>query len=581
MLFGDKLPAPIQGALGKLLLLDRFNELYDEVRRKSGGQSFVERFLETMHVRPTVSGADLQLVPKSGPVVAVANHPFGLVEGAVLAAMLGAVRADVKILANHLLASLPEARKYCIFVDPFGEADSIRMNLSGLKSSIAWLRQGGLLGVFPAGEVSHLNLKERAVVDPEWNHNIARLIRLTGATVLPVYFLGANSALFQLLGFLHPRVRTALLAHELLNKHDRPIKLRIGKPIGPEKVRSFQDDVALTRYLRHRTYLLKNREPVKPARRFAMEAPAALAGGAESMAREVGQLGKDRVLAESGEFQVLLGKAVEMPSVLEEIGRLREIAFRTVGEGTGESVDLDSFDHYYWHLFVWNWTTREVVSAYRLGPSDEIVERRGPGGLYTNQLFAWKSPFLERIQPALELGRSFVRVEYQKTFAPLLLLWRGIGQFLVRNPKYRVLFGPVSISADYTRASRQLMVGFLNTYHQAPDLARLVAARNPFRVIPSMRTHELVSTAVWDIEELSALIADIEIDRKGVPILLKQYLKLGGELVAFNVDRNFSNALDGLIVVDLHKTDPRVLQRYMGPEGATSYLSHAAPVRAV
>jgi putative hemolysin len=577
LLFGDKLPAPIQGALGKLLLLDRFNELYDEVRRKSGGQSFVELFLETMHVRPAASDADLALVPKSGPVVAVANHPFGLVEGAVLAAMLGAVRSDVKILANHLLASLPEARKYCIFVDPFGEADSIRMNLSGLKSSIAWLRQGGLLGIFPAGEVAHLNLKERAVVDPEWNHNIARLIRLTGATVLPVYFLGANSALFQLLGFLHPRVRTALLPHELLNKHHRPIELRIGKPIGPEKVRSFQDDVALTRYLRHRTYLLKNREAVKPARRFALEvsAPAGL-GVAESMAREIAQLGQDRVLAESGDFQVLLGKAIEMPSVLEEIGRLREIAFRTVGEGTGESVDLDSFDRYYWHLFVWNRMTQEVVSAYRLGPSDEIVERRGPGGLYTNQLFAWKSPFLERIQPALELGRSFVRVEYQKTFAPLLLLWRGIGQFLVRNPKYRVLFGPVSISADYTRASRQLMVGFLNTYHQSPDLARLVAARNPFRVSPKMRTHELVSTAVWDIEELSALIADIEIDRKGVPILLKQYLKLGGELVAFNVDRNFSNALDGLIVVDLHKTDPRVLQRYMGVEGAASYLGYAA-----
>ena len=578
LLFGEKLPAPVQGALGKLLLLDRFNELYDEVRRKSGGQSFVEQFLETMHVRPTVSATDLEWVPKSGPVVAVANHPFGLVEGAVLAAMLGAVRADVKILANHMLASLPEARKYCIFVDPFGEPESIRMNLSGLKSSIAWLRQGGVLGVFPAGEVAHLNLKERAVVDPEWNHNIARLIRLTSAVVLPVYFLGANSALFQLLGFFHPRVRTALLPHELLNKHDRPIELRIGKPIGADKVRFFQDDVALTRYLRHRTYLLKNREAVKHGRRFAAEALAALtvATPVESMAGDIARLGKDRMLAESGEFQVLLGKADEMPSVLEEIGRLREIAFRHVGEGTGDSVDLDSFDRYYWHLFVWNRVKQEVVSAYRLGPSDEIVERRGPGGLYTNQLFAWKSPFLERIQPALELGRSFVRLEYQKTFAPLLLLWRGIGQFLVRNPKYRMLFGPVSISADYTRASRQLMVGFLNTYHQSPELAPLVEARNPFRVRPSMRTHELVSTAVWDIEELSALIADIEIDRKGVPILLKQYLKLGGELVAFNVDRNFSNALDGLIVVDLHKTDARVLQRYMGAEGAASYLSHAA-----
>jgi putative hemolysin len=576
-LFGEKLPAPILGALEKLLVLDRFNELFDEVRRQSDGQPFVERFLETMHVRPSVSETDLAWVPKSGPVVAVANHPFGLVEGAVLVSLLGKVRPDVKILANHLLASLPEARKHCIFVDPFGDPDSVRMNLSGLKSSIAWLRQGGLLCVFPAGEVAHLNLKERAVVDPEWNHNIARLVRLTGAVVLPVYFLGANSTLFQLLGFLHPRVRTALLAHELLNKHDRSIELRIGKPITPEKVRSFQDDVALTRYLRHRTYLLQSREAPKHPRKVAVQAPAE-AVHSDLMAREVSALGPERILADSGDFDVLLGKADEIPCVLEEIGRLREIAFRNIGEGTGEPVDLDSFDRYYWHLFVWNRSTRELVSAYRLGPSDEIVEKMGPGGLYTHQLFAWKASFLERIQPALELGRSFVRIEYQKTFAPLLLLWRGIGQFLVRNPRYRVLFGPVSISADYTRASRQLMVGFLNTYHQSPDLAPLVAARNPFRVSPSIHTRELVSSAVWDIEELSALIADIEIDRKGVPILLKQYLKLGGELAAFNVDRNFSNALDGLIVVDLQKTDARVLQRYMGPDGAASFLSHAVPV---
>ncbi len=575
MLLGQKLPAPIGGALEKLLVLDRFNQLFEQLRGSSDGRPILERFLETLHVAPIVARADLESVPKDGPVVAVANHPFGLVEGAVLAALLGAVRPDVKILANHLLANLPDAEKYCIFVDPFGDPDAIRANLSGLKSSIAWLRQGGLLGVFPAGEVAHLNLKERAVIDPEWNQNVARLVRLTGASVLPIYFVGANSVAFQLLGFLHPRIRTALLPHELLNKHHRGIELRIGKPIGPAKLRSFQDDVALTRYLRHRTYLLQNREAPKSVRRLPVETPAA-GGLSHLMAAEVAGLGPDRVLAESAELSVVLGKAHEIPNTLKEIGRLREIAFRHAGEGTGQSVDLDSFDDYYLHLFLWNPAGREVVGAYRLGPSDEIVPRMGPNGLYTSQLFAWKPSFLERIQPALELGRSFVRVEYQKTFAPLLLLWRGIGQFLVRNPRYRVLFGPVSISADYTTASRQLMVKFLNTYHQASHLTPLVRARNPFRVKPSVQTHELVSTALWNIEDLSALIADLETDRKGVPILLKQYLKLGGELVAFNVDRNFANALDGLIVVDLEKTDARLLERYLGTAGAAAFRGQPA-----
>ena len=277
---------------------------------------------------------------------------------------------------------------------------------------------------------------------------------------------------------------------------------------------------------------------------------------------------------ETENFLVLLAKSPEIPNLLHEIGRLREITFRQAGEGTGRSIDLDTFDHHYWHLFLWNRSAQEVVGAYRLGPSDEIVKSIGVNGLYTRQLFAWTPSFLERISPALELGRSFVRSEYQKTYSPLLLLWRGIGQFLVRNPHYKVLFGPASISADYGPASRQLIVQFLRAYRQSPELAPLVRPRNPFRTGLFRVGQELMKESAWDIEELSALIADIEFDRKGVPILLKQYLKLGGELVAFNVDRNFANALDGLIVVDLRKTDRRLLERYLGVQGAAAFLAH-------
>ena len=166
-----------------------------------------------------------------------------------------------------------------------------------------------------------------------------------------------------------------------------------------------------------------------------------------------------------------------------------------------------------------------------------------------------------------------MRPEYQKTYAPLLLLWKGIGQFLIRNPQYKLLFGPVSISNGYTAASRHLMVKFLSAYRQSPELTPLVRARNPFRQRPSKLADELIGATVWDVEELSALIADMEIDRKGVPVLLKQYLKLGGELVAFHVDRRFADALDGLIVVDLRKTDARVLERYMGKDGAAQFLA--------
>jgi len=569
-LFGQKLPAPVESAIEKLLRLDRLDRLWEDVPG-ADNRLIADHPLALLNVHTQVSERDRALIPKQGPVVAVANHPFGLIEGAILPSLFLSVRADVKVMANHLLASMPETNGLCIFVDPYGGERAARANRKGLKDAIAWLKQGGLLTVFPAGEVSHLNLKERTITDPAWNHSVARLIRITGATVLPMYLVGANSALFQLLGCLHPRVRTALLPHEFFNKHNRNIEVRVGSPITPAKIRAYQDDVALIRYLRHRTYLLQSREAPKQFQ-IALADPPAACVLAELLAGEVAKLAPERTLVETEDFSVLLAKAREIPNVLHEIGRLREVTFRQVGEGTGKPIDLDRFDEHYWHLFVWNRRANEVAGAYRLGPSDEILARFGPKGFYTSQLFQWKRSFLDRISPALELGRSFVRPEYQKTYAPLLLLWKGIGQFLIRNPQYKLLFGPVSISNGYTAASRHLMVKFLSAYRQSPELTPLVRARNPFRQRPSKLADELMGATVWDVEELSALIADVEIDRKGVPVLLKQYLKLGGELVAFHVDRRFADALDGLIVVDLRKTDARVLERYMGKEGAAKFL---------
>jgi putative hemolysin len=571
-LFGQKLPAPMEVAIEKLLRLDRLDRLWADVPG-ADNRLIADHPLALLNVHPQVSERDLALIPKQGPVVAVANHPFGLIEGAILPSLFLSVRPDVKVMANHLLASMPETNQLCIYVDPYGGEQAARSNRKGLKDAIAWLKQGGLLTVFPAGEVSHLNLKERSVTDPEWNQSVARLIRITGATVLPVYFLGANSAWFHLLGCLHPRVRTALLPHEFFNKHDRNIEVRIGSPITPAKIRAYQDDIALIRYLRRRTYLLQNREAPKQFR-IAPAQPPAAGVLRELLAGEVAKLGPERTLVETEDFWVLLAKACEIPNVLHEIGRLREVTFRQVGEGTGKPIDLDRFDDHYWHVFVWNRQANEVAGAYRLGPSDEILARFGPKGFYTSQLFQWKRAFLDRISPALELGRSFVRPEYQKTYAPLLLLWKGIGQFLMRYPQYKLLFGPVSISNGYTAASRHLMVKFLSAYRKSPELAPLVRARNPFRQRPSKLADELIGATVWDVEELSALIADVETDRKGVPVLLKQYLKLGGELVAFHVDRRFADALDGLIVVDLRKTDVRVLERYMGKHGAAQFLSN-------
>jgi putative hemolysin len=296
-------------------------------------------------------------------------------------------------------------------------------------------------------------------------------------------------------------------------------------------------------------------------------APAQDAG---ALQREIGALPPDRVLAQSGHFSVRLAAADEIPRVLLEIGRLREVTFRAASEGTGRPRDLDRFDAHYQHLFIWNETAAEIVGAYRLGPTDTIIARHGRRGLYTSTLFHSRREFFETLGPAVELGRSFVRLEYQRSFSALLLLWKGIGGFIARNPRYRMLFGPVSISRDYSDLSRRLIATTLLRHSQAKDLAVMVRPRMPVALQPvRIPGCELSAAEIHpaDFKEACELVADIELDRKDVPVLLRQYLNLGGQLLAFSIDRSFGRVMDGLIVVDLLGADRRTLQRYMGPEG--------------
>ncbi|HKB84269.1 MAG TPA: GNAT family N-acyltransferase [Burkholderiales bacterium] len=288
---------------------------------------------------------------------------------------------------------------------------------------------------------------------------------------------------------------------------------------------------------------------------------------------ELEALPADQHLVASGQFSVHYARAEQFPACLQEIGRLRELTFRGVGEGTGKAVDVDLFDAYYLHLFVWDTQAEAIVGAYRMGLADEILTHYGKRGLYTHSLFRYGNRVLQALNPAIELGRSFVRAEYQRSFAPLMLLWRGIGQFIVQQPQYATLFGAVTISNDYEPASRRLIVDFLSTNNIEDSLARHVKPRRPLRSLRAAAYDQAEFAALNDIEDVSRMVKHIERDSKGVPVLLKQYLKLGGRLLAFSADEKFNDALDGLIKVDLRASDPRVLARYMGEDGAAAFLS--------
>jgi putative hemolysin len=563
----------------KFIPVERVRDLYRRVRQLPQGFG-LENLLAEMRVELRIDATDAARIPATGPVVAVANHPFGMLDGAVLAALLTRVRSDVKVMTNDLLSDVPELARHCIFVDPFGpeiRPRSTDTNRRAVREAMNWLRSGGMLAIFPAGEVSHLQFPHGQISDPQWNDTAARLVRHTGATALPVYFCGRNSVSFHLFGKIHPRLRTAFLLQEFLQQEGRAVEVRVGSGIPAESLASIPDNREAIEYLRWRTYLLARRS--RPVKSWSMavrskisetvQEQIAAPERAEVLAEELSWLPADRCLMENAEFAVYLAKAHETPRTLQELGRLREITFRGAGEGTGKQRDLDRFDDYYWHLLLWNKANRELVGAYRAGETAKIIAEHGTSGLYTSTLFRYDARIFEKLGPALELGRSFVRPEYQRQYAPLLLLWKGIARLLAETP---ILFGAVSISNEYNKASHEMIYRFFEARMQEDELAGMVEPRRPFRPA-RLRPWDCraMCAALRDLGDLSQPINDVETDGKGLPILLRQYAKIGGKLLGFNVDRKFSNVLDGLIVVDLRKTEPAVLERYMGREAALAF----------
>jgi len=515
-------------------------------------------------------------VPSAGPLVIVSNHPFGGIEGVALARMLLRVRPDVRVMANSMLRALPALSDLFLFVDPWRRPDSQSMNRQTIRTAFRWVEEGGALVIFPAGEVAHSSVPflNRAR-ETDWNTVAARLAMRASAPVLPVYFQGRNSLLFQAAGIVHPSLRTLMLPREMVRRKNVRIEMVVGSVIPRSRIEKFTSPSDLNAYLRARTLMLHARssEAIGAAastqRNEALLAPAVPPG---LMVEEVARLPVDACLVQCGSLQAWCTYADRIPACMSEIARLREKTFREIGEGTGRAEDRDAFDGSYRQLFIWNAATREIVGGYRIGTTDEILAKAGAGGLYTSTLFRYQEEFFRAIGPSLELGRSFVRIEYQRRHAPLMLLWKGIVALVRRSPRYRHLFGPVSISGAYSPLSIALLIRFLQRHESSEGLTRLVRPRRKVRVAGdvSWRVRD-GATEGMDLDSVDELIGDMESRFAGMPVLLRQYLSLGGKILACNVDPEFSDAIDALLLVDLTRMDLDVLAFYMGREAARSY----------
>ncbi len=599
-----------QASLGELAPLTQEVPPIMPMRPAAPRRSFAELALASVGVSLTVSDADLARIPKTGPLVFVANHPYGGIDGLALALLMERVRPDGRLIVNYLLRAIPEIAEISFLVDPFGGEQATVRNLAGIKAAMRHVFNGGALGMFPAGEVSHATWRSPRVTDSPWISTVGRIVQMSAATVMPVYFEGGNGWLFQLAGLLHPRLRTALLPRELLNKHGRPLRVRVGNPITPARLQEYSSPDELTRYLRFRTYLLRGRREdaaagsagspqsrlqgsvapgsvQAPLRRVAPGGagralpPVAVAQPDEKIRAEMAALPPGQMVVRGGAFQVYFARAGQIPTTLLELGRLRELTFRSVGEGVGRERDLDRFDDYYLHLILWDHVAGRLAGAYRMGLTDEILRAHGPGGLYTATLFRYSPALLQQISPGIELGRSFVVSEYQRSHSALLLLWKGVGHFIAERPQYRYIFGAVSISDEYQSLTKSLLLAFLQTSRLRSDLADQVQAKLPPRPA-RLRDADpsLLATAVQDVAHVDELVAELEAEQRHIPVLLRQYMRMNAKVLGFNIDPAFGDVIDALILADMPHANIALLRRYFGEAGTARLRAYHGVVSA-
>ncbi len=574
------------GPIKRLSGVQAINDIHDRTVARTTPDALWSTLVEETGVRYEVATSDLDRIPLAGPVMVVANHPLGGLDGIILGDILHRRRKDSRLMANFLLKRVLHSEQHMFFVDPFPRGEvAKRASMQGMRDSLKHLKQGGLLGVFPGNKVSHYRWDLHTVADDEWIPNIAALVRRTEATVVPIFIEGGNSALFNIAGMIHPIFRTLLLPRELVRRarNPEPVRLHVGTPMPFSRLRRFEKDEDMVRFFRVATYVMGNRPdaalPEETAGLGPAMAPEPVAEKlpTDLLEADIQALPPENKLLVNGDYEVYVGRWEQLPNLRQEIGRGREVAFRFAGGGTLQPLDLSPQDEYYHHLFLWHRKDKAVVGAYRLGLSDEIIAKHGPAGLVCSGLFDLKPEILKQINPGIELGRSYVLPDYMRNYNSLLLLWGGILQYIVRNPKYRMFFGSVGISQgnEYTPASRTLIVDYMREHLSHPTLSLQVESRSPFYgvKIVGVKPGE-ANQLLQSVDDVSALVTGLEPDGKGVPILIKHYARMNAKLVSFGVWKNHSNAVVSFMVVDLTTADPKFLKRYMGEEGYLKFMAY-------
>jgi putative hemolysin len=540
------LTRPLLRQLARFNRFDRIEQLAAQ-NAHLAGHAFVEAILRQLDCRYLIDDVEREVIPESGRCLIVANHPLGGLDALALLKCVGDIRRDVVIVANDLLSQIGSLDSLLLPVRIMGgrpsaaSLDAVQQALQSEKAVI----------VFPAGEVSRLGWQ--GIRDGRWRHSFVTWAERCKAPVITAHLQARNSALFYGLSALYRPLGTALLPRELSTGRPRRITIRL-----------CAIDMAIAASNAHRTQVaVRIRDALyavgRGRRLFAAHAePLAHAGRLRDLLRDIGAM--QRIGETSDGKLILCGQPAADSTVMHEIARLRELTFRTVGEGSGRRLDRDRFDGHYHQLVVWDTTRLEIAGAYRIADGREVIARHGINGLYCASLFRFAPELIARLDHAMELGRSFVQPKYWGSRS-LDYLWMGIGAWMRSRPHVRHLFGPVSISAALPLTAREWLVAYYSRYFG--DHRELARANHPFRF-----AQNAPDFGALDADASLALLRDnLAAIGTRIPTLYKQYTELcepgGARFIAFGVDPDFSNSIDGLIWVDLDRITARKRQRYI------------------
>ena len=497
----------------------------------------------------------------------MSNHPLGAIDGILMAKILTEIRPDFKVMGNFLLEKIEPMRPFVISVNPFENRKELKDSATGMRASLRHLENGGCIGIFPAGEVSNKNNQYGEILDKKWGKPALKLIKMAKVPVVPMYFHAKNSRLFYQVSKIHPDLQTLLLPSEMMHNREKPIRIRIGKPISVKVLDDHETSDEMGEFLQKKIYMLKSYYERRKSIADQLKLPnlklnfplTKEENVVQNIIDETPQIDlindieslykKDKMLFRNGVYEVFFASYTEIPSIMREIGRQRELTFRAIGEGSNLPFDLDVYDEHYHHLFLWDNKEQKLAGAYRMALGSEVMVKHGIDGFYTSSLFEFDQELQPFFRKVIEMGRAYISTEYQQKPLPLFLLWRGIVHVCLRNPEHKFLMGGVSISDKFSEFSKSLMIEFMRSHYYDSAVAQYIHPKNEFKVkLKDRDKHLFFDEVESDLNKLDKIIDDLEPEMR-LPVLIKKYIKQNAKVISFNVDPSFNDAIDGLMYI--------------------------------